>query len=365
MEDIRIYIIYNWFIYLSIFIIGLLYLFKNKQINNKCITNILLVLITCYALFYNSDFDYYRLKYVFYYKESESVRLEPIYHEIAKICFGNYHIFRILIWGTALALFHKATKYLRLNSTVALILFGILYIKTFSYARVSLAVCCLLLCYVLFLNTRNKSKKYLLTALLFVLSINLHKTMIFLWFIVLIAHYIKPKKSNIIKAIAAFPFIAIGSNFLIRKLIPFIGYISTESQGYAETALAGENTKGFSLYYITALIPLAIPFFISLFKLLKDKNADTNINKIAMLAFFVIYAAFIFLTIDFGNVNLLCKRFINLSIPFALITITYAYSRYLNCKKITNICALMEGVMVLYYAIHIYNTIDIKDSVIF
>ena len=364
MDDIRIYIVYNWFIYLTIFIIGLLYLYRNKQLDNKNISSILFVLIVCYALFYNSNFDYYRLKYAFYYKESSNVRLEPIYNEIAKVCFNSYDIFRILIWGTALSFFCKAVKELKLNTTTALVLVGVLYIKTFSYARVSLAVCCLILCYTLFLNFRNKPRK-ILALLLFVLSICLHKTMIFLWFIMFVAYFIKPKKSNVIKAIAAFPVIAICSNALIRTFISLVHYISAESNEYATSVMTGENAKDFSFYYIMTLMTIAIPFFISLFKVIEDKASEHSIRKIAMSTFFIIYVSFVFLTIDFGNVNLLCKRFLNLSIPFALITITYAYAKYANCRRITNCCVLVQGIMLLYYAIHIYNTIDIRDDVIF
>lgn len=96
------------------------------------------LLILIFVLFAFWDTDYFSFRYIFH-TSLEGFR-DPLYYYLSFISFDSYTIFRLLIWGTGLLLFHKTAKRFNLSSNYTAYIFVIFFLLTFSYARVSLGM---------------------------------------------------------------------------------------------------------------------------------------------------------------------------------------------------------------------------------
>ncbi|MBR4952419.1 MAG: EpsG family protein [Alistipes sp.] len=96
------------------------------------------MLILIFVLYAFWDTDYFSFRYIFH-TSLEGFR-DPFYYYISLISFNSYTIFRLLIWGTGLLLFHKTAKRFNLRSNYTAYIFVIFFLLTFSYARVSLGM---------------------------------------------------------------------------------------------------------------------------------------------------------------------------------------------------------------------------------
>lgn len=92
--------------------------------------------------FYGGDYYSYRK----YFESISNGNLfdtgsfEDIYIFIAQHSFGIYTIFRLIIWGTAMALIILTGKNLRLKSDLFLLLLSCCFITALAYARVTLSM---------------------------------------------------------------------------------------------------------------------------------------------------------------------------------------------------------------------------------
>ena len=145
-------------------------------------TPLLFFLITLFALtaWYQGDFFVYmRNVVVDFYVGIKSFHLENIYVYIIELTGQNYILFRLVIWGGALAFFLCTVKNYRLNATLSLFLMFLLFASIFSYARASLAMAVYFLGLSVFCKGHNKKKSILaITGVCVIMSSYLfHKSM--------------------------------------------------------------------------------------------------------------------------------------------------------------------------------------------
>lgn len=93
-------------------------------------------LIFCLVAYW--DTDYFSFRQIFF-TELKDFR-DPLYTYLGAISFNSYTIFRLIIWGSALYLFKKTIDRFEISRNIAIYIFTIFFLLTFSYARVSLGM---------------------------------------------------------------------------------------------------------------------------------------------------------------------------------------------------------------------------------
>lgn len=125
--------IFNFVLMNIIFL--LCYIFRNDR-KSHIITWLLILVFCLYAYW---DTDYFSFREIFYSPNFKDFR-DPLYYYLSLISFESYTFFRLLIWGTALLLYKKAIDRFEISSNIAICIFAIFFMLTFSYARVSLGM---------------------------------------------------------------------------------------------------------------------------------------------------------------------------------------------------------------------------------
>ena len=93
-------------------------------------------LIFCLVAYW--DTDYFSFRHTFF-TELKDFR-DPLYTYLGAVSFDSYTIFRLIIWGSALYLFKKTIDRFEISRNIAIYIFTIFFLLTFSYARVSLGM---------------------------------------------------------------------------------------------------------------------------------------------------------------------------------------------------------------------------------
>lgn len=96
-------------------------------------------LVLIFVLYAFWDTDYFSFRTIFYTPEIVNFR-DPLYYYLSLISLDSYTLFRFIIWGTGLLLFAKTIRRFGIPYNIAIYIFSIFFLLTFSYARVSLGM---------------------------------------------------------------------------------------------------------------------------------------------------------------------------------------------------------------------------------
>lgn len=146
-------------------------------------TNFAILCLSLYCIFAFVDTDWFHYQELFVnlnsYKNFHT-HIEDLYIFLMKDVCSNYLIFRILVWGSALVIFHFTFKLLDIKTTYAYFLLGTCFPVTFAYARVSLAIAMQLLGMVIVSKCKEKHQilPFFLGATLILASFFFHKSAI-------------------------------------------------------------------------------------------------------------------------------------------------------------------------------------------
>lgn len=339
---------------------------------------IMAVAVLIMSMTYIMDSDYYGYWHWFYGRDIfKDNHFEPIYYFIRNISFGSYAVFRLLIWGTGIAIFIRICKLSSVNTLLALCAFIVFYIGFFSYARVSLAVMTAALAYNI-CSIRNKHlKHYLLITILSVLSCFLHKSAIFLVAILAISYFININKRSITVLLLLFPLLSwVVNNFSIQ----FFGNLLTGSEVLFENFdnIVNAEDERLARHQINAVYtlknaaPTLLLFLSTLIIYLREKNkyvcsmthdsifTRKNLNA----SFLLIYASFLWFTTEFGQELFL--RYILMSYPFLIIFSTSCIDGYKKFKwvfvSIFCLQALLYYERIFMYSIHFNLLVEISQT---
>ncbi len=150
--------------------------------NNVSVWIHILILLFCAFAFWNTDYYHYRetLDTInsHYSYDDQYTHIENIYMWIYDMCGRYYTLFRVVVWGVAYLFFILAAKKLEICNNLTFLLFTIIFLLTFSYARVSLGMASFFLACIILLQKQNWFSNIIIAALLCVLSYFSHKSMI-------------------------------------------------------------------------------------------------------------------------------------------------------------------------------------------
>lgn len=349
--------IINIFIYAIVFIF-----YKNRIIGtrqrktNSC----LLFFICLFSVFAFCDGDYYHYEEIYntiIRSKSIETHMEQVYNFFAYNSIKSYSIFRFYIWGLAILFTTLATKEIGVNTNSTLFILMLVFITTFSYARVSLAMSVAVFGFSLLIS--NRKIKQIGGILIVASSILFHKTIIFMvacGIISLLLHDMSRKKL----VITLFICFILGSalNILLLQFsnLEIYGglegtvlsgqkYLASEQE---ESGLGGmiNGILNKAPYYLTILVYLKL--------VLKDNFLVLNnkIRFISTFSFITIIVASLF-AFDFGvNTSIIYYRFLFMAMIPTIIFIGYCWYHkieYRIIKFIVNIGSMGVVYKLLYY----------------
>lgn len=170
--------IFNFVLLNVILLLGLVYK------DNRKIVAVTWLLIVVFCLYAYWDTDYFTFRQIFHSIDLKDFR-DPLYYYVGKVSFGSYTIFRLYIWGVSTLLFYKTIKRFELNINYTILIFSVLFLLNFSYARASLGMALYFygVSIILRPQTNNHFKSILLGLLFIIGSYWGHRSMSLLIFL--------------------------------------------------------------------------------------------------------------------------------------------------------------------------------------
>lgn len=284
---------------------------------------------------------------------------EPIYHSIIGFVGKNYLLFRLVVWGGAEFLALLTFKRLNTNKFLSLFILYVLFIKTFFYARASLAMALYFygLSFIIrpFIVNGVKIVSKALGLSLVIFSFSFHSS-IAICIIATCVIFIPLNKKTIISIIILFLLLFFSRNLLLNLLHTSLlkfgnDHIQNKMAGYVIKEIASFNLLGtirvgidYSRFYLPLLfILLCFWDKRNRIRLLNYRWAE-NLLKVT-IAIVVISAATILLNLP--N-NVLYYRILFCSMIPITILLSFLYSTKMLSRKRLKIC-LYLGIFVHVY----------------
>lgn len=304
---------------LNIIMIGCNYLVLKDSLKNPYHTTIgkyqlgvFLCSLFCLFSFWGTDWFHYLETYDII-RAGYETNLENVYVWIIQNISPYYLIFRLIVWGSALCLLVKTVKNLSVSKELVLLLFGVIYIIWFAYARATLAMVLAFYGYSLIVKNRHNFQSVVLGLSILLSSYFFHKTATFAIAVVALALLLKrfPRYTLWILLIS-FPLA------IVLAKIGVANFMLTDIDGDGDMAsymAAGQRymEKDLSSHGIGALLQSMferIPYYLT-----------------ACLGFLVIRQKKIFIPNDI-------KAFIILQILLVLISSIFAFNLGVNTSTI-------------------------------
>lgn len=150
----------------------------------------ILCLLFCLFSFWGTDWFHYLETYVII-RAGYETNLENVYVWIIQNISPNYLFFRLIVWGSALYLLVKTVNNLSVSKELVLLLFGIIYIIWFAYARATLAMVLAFYGYSLIIKNKHNFQSVVLGTSILLSSYFFHKTAAFAIGVVALALFLK------------------------------------------------------------------------------------------------------------------------------------------------------------------------------
>jgi len=276
-------------------------------------------------------------------------------------CFpDNYFLFRAFVWGLGILCFCTVSKLTDARLEMSCYLFLIFYIFTFSYARVaiaynfvyfSLAICL----YYYKSDTKKRYLFYLVAIGLIVFALGMHASMAPFVFIVIISQILPFNKKYCVIYLLIFPFLWQAMDKVIFPALLNSGLLNETLFDKSQSYMYSDYASNEKITYVTQYIPILCLFFCALIVLFNSVEKNEFIIKLSSVAFFTIYVSFLFLSVESVNTNLFFYRYMDMSYPAMIISISYCYSHNklkpivliaLACIKYYNIWFMLAATII-------------------
>lgn len=336
---------------------------------NAKILNVRLFQILCFCFvlfaFWGMDWFYYRDLYPELLLGNEG-HMEPIYVFIAQKLSCGYISFRAIIWGIGLLLVFSIINRLPISRSLALAIFGVVYLIWFSYARVSLAMA---LAYwgllLLYSPSKNRLISYILGTLAIVASFYFHKSSLFAVGMVTLA-WVTGKMNRKLFLFILLIVILLGGFLLPTFFTTFMLQDSSSVDGLLGKGIQygqhymGMNANRFGPGALIQNTLERIPYYLLAWQCYKMQfsNKSYNIPKNIMLFMRLFLYIVIFSTLFLFNSNLnmmvVYERFLRFAAIPATIILAYFWENkfYPNLTKFTLYMAIFSTIYAVVYAMY-------------
>lgn len=359
------------------YILGLLFISKIESKpyiskDNYRILDGILLIVAVFVIFSFCDGDNFHYIKWFYYANNGGDVLdtsvqEPIYQLLSYCLNGNYFLFRILIWGSAIFLFCLTSKRLTIPPRVSLICLYCLFIFIFSYARASLGICIYFYGFSFLIKPirSNKLIGYIYGFILIMSSVLFHTSMallIVLTIPIIIFPIVKDTKLALLK-ILLYIFCLISLIvcviFVVEDLIESLD-IPILSSKFSKYTDKEEESKGIFNFIIETCISILmiLSIFYSRRSIYRCKSNNVITDKLFL---FSVTLLIIGLTLSFMGPGyaIISYRIKYMSIvPITLLLAYCVNHKYLPYKKFIKLEIL--GVSLILFRLIFYYYLTIK-----
>lgn len=323
---------------------------------------VFMCLLFCLFSFWGTDWFHYLEDY-FFIRDGYRTNLEDVYVWIIQNISPNYICFRLVVWGTALYLFVKTANNLSVSKELVLLLFSIIYIIWFAYARATLAMAMAFYGYSLIIKNSHKFKSVLLGIVILLSSYFFHKTAAFAIGIVALALLLKrfPRYTLWILLISfplAIVLAKIGvASFMLTDINgdgDMASYMAT-GQRYMEKDLSTHGI-GAILHSMLERIPYYLTAYLG-FGIIRQKTMilPSDIKAFIVLQILLVFISSIF-AFDLGvNTSTIYVRFLRFAAIPTTIVMAYLYQcgyRHKFVKRTIQI-AVCGTLYALFYSFYI------------
>ncbi len=323
------------------------------NINIKC--SYILIFLFCMFSFWGADWFGYFTEFNAQ-KEGWNTHLEEFY----KILINNYVVdylqFRFVIWGGALLFLYLTLKRFEVDKGIALYCFVACTLIWFSYARVSLAMACMMYGASFFVSKNKKLnlKTVIIGVSFLVLSVLFHKSAIFGAVVVAISYFAMNAKRFMKLGLLALPFMVL---LVSGWLMSYMQMDAEADEGLmAQAMTSGQNymsaKSNFSgIGTMIAHILEYLPKYMLAYLCFKYVNENTKMSPkmlfLINIFFYVMLTSSIFF-FDLGyNTNTIYIRFQRFAIIPMFIVLAYFYEvRYK--MQLTNMVLKLALIGALY-----------------
>ena len=323
------YILYNFILWL----VAYFYSKNNRDKQAKIGYNrnergflFLFILVISYSVFTFFGGDTFKYKEIieggfsdgYYYNY---VQVEPFYLWIANLVKGNYYLWKIIIYLSAILVTHHTFKELRINNFSSWFFFVVLAMISYGSTRAVFAYS--LYCYGLAIVSSEKLLKKIVGIVFLIASIFAHASMALICIMTLLVNYHFTRK-KLISLLIAFPFIIIIANVAISILEENVLFLDTY-MGYKfnkyldEEGGAGTNVQALSLIIQNFLgYLLYTPILYLVIKADIKKRLPERHAYFARISFYIVYISLIIRFLDINNSEYLFIRYFTI-FPFVVI----------------------------------------------
>lgn len=313
--------------------------------------------------FWGSDWFHYQNDFIKIKNYANTrTNIEDVYVYIIKNICANYFVFRVIVWGTGLLLFHLTLNQLELYPQLAWFFFGTLFLPVYAYARVSLAIAIMIYGAVL-INKPFKHHKVIsiiLGVILIICSVFFHKSAIIGFTILILSFFLRdPKQYTWLLYLLIFIVFVTLSNFLIDIFLDAkIGddvEIARKGQKYLnrgyddlERGIGSIIKMTFERlpYYLTALLS---------YKILKEFYTSKGIHLMLKFQFLVVLFASLFIFDTGANTSIFYGRMLRFTIMPSAFILCYAHQHKLYPKLVLTIGAIafLGNIYKITYAMYL------------
>jgi len=257
---------------------------------NENYKNCIVLLSVLFLVFASYDGDWYHYLDIvnqIYTNPTSFTHLESFQiWTILNVSFGNYYLWRLLIWGGAVFFLYKALDRLKTNNLVTWSVFIAMSLIQISTGRVYLGLSMLFYGYSLIITAKSHIRFILFGILLIISSLFIHKSM-FIYICGALISLIKFQKWMIILVLCCLP-IFIGLFMEILVLYLFSGDVDNNINSYLseETAALG---WGINIYNYVIRICQIVLFICATIYVIKLKNNNLKITRIWQFSFASIF----------------------------------------------------------------------------
>ena len=298
--------------------------------------------------------------------KGEILQIEWPYYYIGSFVNYNYILFRLVVWGGAMALYGFTMKRLGINSSVFILYFTIISLLLISYGRVTLAWAIAFFGYSFIvkpLEIRSNLLSYCIGVILIICSVIFHKTAILLPVVFLLSS-IKLNRTLVIVLLLAFPFLVqlTDSQFLLELLSMSqddSGILNVNTAQYYMTIESGNGIGIAALIQEVLRIAVFYGFALLCIQRIFHKKDTHNepipIKSYMDVALWIIYISSIFAFTTSVNTSRVYYRFLNFAVfPMTLCLSQITVSGQQRKQVIfLSISAVIYTIYRLLYAIYL------------
>ncbi len=320
---------------------------KKKSIGEGFKTVLLLSFMIVFSLNYYISTDFFNYRTIVENPLSFYANgiIEITTFAIATFCQGDYMLFRLIIWGSAIIIFFFSTKILKLSSYLSLLIWFVFFNQIIFYGRATLAMSIFFLGVAFIIRWRKNIISLLLGAVLMVSSVFFHREMLIALALSPVL-FLRIDKSNYKRILLFVAIVAIPATLIIISNPELLTQL-TQNETYAERfnsyqdqiemGVWGEqNIFGYIVLFIRHVIYYIILIIMARVFFKKSSSSDVDqyydsMRRLFQMVFVIIIVATFFLFIFGYNAFFYRTLFIS-AIPISFL-LCYLFNQKMIDKK--------------------------------